>query len=441
MARFRRKSCCALFALALAVFIITVILKSLSPEDNQFGSQLALRLIPPPGQMEQDNSVVVSAKPAQMIPAEKADRMENKMQDFPEPNYNVHTFYYVWYGNPQFDGKYVHWDHPLLPHWDPKVASGYPTGRHQPPDDIGANFYPALGPYSSRDPSVLEEHMRQLRTADVGVLAVSWYPPSMNDDNGEEIDNLLPLVLDAADKYQLKVAFHIEPYKERDDANMHENIKYIVERYGNHPAFYRYKTSTGKFLPLYYIYDSYLQTPDVWAQLLKPNGISTIRNTLYDGIFIALLVEESHKKDIQTAGFDGLYTYFATNGFTYGSSHHNWRSIKTFCDYNDLVFIPSVGPGYIDTNIRPWNSQNTRNRLNGKYYETSFNVAVEARPQIISITSFNEWHEGTQIEKAIPKTWGKTVYLDYLPHKPTVYLEITQKWARKFSEEQKKWLE
>ncbi len=106
-----------------------------------------------------------------------------------------------------------------------------------------------------------------------------------------------------------------------------------------------------------------------------------------------------------------------------------------------MVFVPSVGPGYIDTSIRPWNSQNTRNRINGKYYETSFNAAVDARPQIISITSFNEWHEGTQIEKAIPKTWGKTVYVDYLPHKPAIYLEITQKWARKFSEEQKKWLE
>lgn len=438
MARFRRKSCCALIVLSLAVFIITVILKSLSPEDNISGSQFALKLIPPP---KEDTNLVLSTKPVQMILVEKTERMENELQDFREPNYNVHTFYYVWYGSPQFDGKYVHWDHPLLPHWDPKVASSYSTGRHLPPEDIGANFYPALGPYSSRDPAVLEEHMRQLRTAAVGVLAVSWYPRSMKDDNGEEIDNLLPLILDAADKYQLKVVFHIEPYKGRDDANMHENIQYIVDRYGNHPAFYKYKTSTGKLLPLYYIYDSYLQTPDVWAQLLKPNGISTVRNTPYDGIFIALLVEERHKKDILTAGFDGLYTYFATNGFTYGSSHHNWRSIKTFCDYNDLVFIPSVGPGYIDTSIRPWNAQNTRNRINGKYYETAFNAAVDARPQIISITSFNEWHEGTQIEKAIPKTWGKTVYLDYLPHKPTVYLEITQRWARKFSEEQKKWLE
>lgn len=168
MARFKRKSCCALIALALAVFIIIVVLKSLSPEDNHFGSQFALRLIEPPREMKKDAKVVVSAKPAQVVQAEKADGLENKMQDFPEPNYNVHAFYYVWYGNPQFDGKYVHWNHQLLPHWDPKVASGYPTGQHQPPEDIGANFYPALGPYSSRDPSVLEEHMRQLRTAAVG---------------------------------------------------------------------------------------------------------------------------------------------------------------------------------------------------------------------------------------------------------------------------------
>ncbi|XP_065100865.2 glycoprotein endo-alpha-1,2-mannosidase [Paramisgurnus dabryanus] len=426
MARFRRKSFCVVIALALVVFIIPIILKSMNPEDNSF----ALRFNP-----FSRESYKGIKRPT------SAESLLKKMQEFPEPNYNVHAFYYAWYGNPQFDGRYIHWDHPVLPHWDAKVALSYPTGKHKPPDDIGTNFYPALGPYSSRDPSVLEDHMQQLRLASVGVLAISWYPPNMKDDNGEEIDGLVPLILDAAEKYQLKVVFHIEPYKGRDDVNMHENTKYIVERYGKHPAFYRYKTNKGKFLPLYYIYDSYIESPDVWAQLLKSDGKNTIRNTPYDGIFISLLVNEGHKKDILYAGFDGVYTYFATNGFTYGSSNHNWRSIKSFCDYNDLIFIPSVGPGYIDTSIRPWNAQNTRNRINGKYYENSFNAALATQPQIISITSFNEWHEGSQIESAVPKKWGKTVYLDYLPHKPTIYLEITNKWAKKFSEEQKKWLE
>lgn len=100
--------------------------------------------------------------------------LEATLRKFPPPNYYLHAFYYVWYGNPKFDGKYIHWDHPQLPHWDANVAQGYPQGRHSPPDDIGSNFYPSLGPYSSRDPSVLEAHMQQLRTAAIGKTQVNW---------------------------------------------------------------------------------------------------------------------------------------------------------------------------------------------------------------------------------------------------------------------------
>ena len=31
----------------------------------------------------------------------------------------VHAFYYLWYGTPEHDdGKYLHWNHEVLPHWD-----------------------------------------------------------------------------------------------------------------------------------------------------------------------------------------------------------------------------------------------------------------------------------------------------------------------------------
>lgn len=43
----------------------------------------------------------------------------------PEPNYNIHIFYYAWYGNPEHDGKYVHWNHRFLPHWNPDIAKRY----------------------------------------------------------------------------------------------------------------------------------------------------------------------------------------------------------------------------------------------------------------------------------------------------------------------------
>ena len=58
------------------------------------------------------------------------------------PNYCIHAFYYMWYGNPEFDGQYLHWNHRYLPHWEQSVTNQHPKGRHVPPDDIGASFYP-----------------------------------------------------------------------------------------------------------------------------------------------------------------------------------------------------------------------------------------------------------------------------------------------------------
>lgn len=88
-------------------------------------------------------------------------------QDIP-PNYNLHAFYYPWYGNPDNDDGFLHWNHEYLPHWNKKMAKKWPTGVHEPPDDIGSNFYPQLGCYSSSDEVIIAEHMKQMRFAGIG---------------------------------------------------------------------------------------------------------------------------------------------------------------------------------------------------------------------------------------------------------------------------------
>ncbi|KAK3748914.1 hypothetical protein QZH41_007388 [Actinostola sp. cb2023] len=354
----------------------------------------------------------------------------------PPPNYNVHIFYYAWYGNPIVDGKYVHWNHKFLPHWKSEIAKKYRQGKHEPPDDIGSNFYPALGPYSSRDIKVIHNHMKQLCFAGVGVLAVSWYPSEKADEQGGPPDSLIPTLMDIALMYDLRVTLHIEPYKGRNDKTLQDDVQYIIKTYGNHKGFYKHKHRDGRELPLLYIYDSY-RTPDSdWANLLKPEGSHSIRNTKYDCIFIALVVESKHKDVITVGGFDGFYTYFATDGFSFGSTWRTWSKLASFAKQTNTLFIPSVGPGYIDTNVRPWNSQNTRLRQNGQYYTKSWNSALSIKPDIVSITSFNEWHEGTQIEKAISKKVQGQVYKDYAPNTPDFYLKLTRKFIAKFNETQ-----
>ena len=78
----------------------------------------------------------------------------------------VHIFYSPWYKNVKSDGAYSHWNHELLPHWTDH--SRRRRRLHQPPGDIGANFYPELGPYSSTDPKVIQLHMDMISKAGVG---------------------------------------------------------------------------------------------------------------------------------------------------------------------------------------------------------------------------------------------------------------------------------
>ena len=77
--------------------------------------------------------------------------------------------------------------------------------------------------------------MKQIKEAGVGVLIVSWIPPTMLHNS----DSLMPDLLDAAQRHQLKVAPHIEPYEGRNPINLMEYMRYLFMTYGSHPALYR----------------------------------------------------------------------------------------------------------------------------------------------------------------------------------------------------------
>jgi len=357
-------------------------------------------------------------------------------------NTNVHAFFYLWYGIPKIDGQYMHWDHEVLPHWESSINQRYPNigQRHDPfSGNIHSPFYPERNPYSSKDPDVLRSQFYEMKRAGISVAVLSWWGQKSKsystDTQGVSTDAIMHNILRFADQDPtgIKIALHLEPYPSRTVESVREDIEYIFKNYGNYSSLYR----MGDGKPLFYIYDSYHIEPSQWQRLLRSDGDVSVRETDFDAHFIALWLESWHGQDIKEGGFNGAYTYFASDGFSYGSTTSNWNDICHFCYEQGLFCILSVGPGYNDTSIRPWNAHNTKDREEGKYYERMWKKASRAQPTIISITSFNEWGEGTQIEPAreVHASEGfSKEYLNYEPDGPYKYIDLTAVLSNLFIE-------
>lgn len=173
-----------------------------------------------------------------------------------------------------------------------------------------------------------------------------------------------------------------------------------------------------------------------------------MRGGALDGVFIGLWLTRGDGAPLETGGFDGGYTYFASPATSHGADPRNWRDMSEEAAARGLMFVPSVGPGYNDTKIRPWNGAATRSREGGGAYARAWRSALRADPSAVTITSYNEWGEGTQIE---PAEGGRRAYVAYERdaarearrdggagkmdvarlNDPELYLRLTREFARR----------
>ena len=356
-----------------------------------------------------------------------------------QPHYRTHLFYYTWYGTPNGNGQWLHWNHTLL---KPDGGNDGPT-PYRPPHIVASAYYPEGGPYSSLDREVIRRHLVQAENMHVGVLVVSWWGRQGGDGQLQEhfggyTDRVLRALLEEATGTAVRVAVHIEPYEGRSAASVAEDIRYFIDL--GHASLLRVDGDGNAVdeggRPVFYVYDSYHTAAAEWAQYLAPDGEASLRGTPYDAVVLSLLVERTHVQDLIVPGhFDGFYTYFGTDGFSHGSTTYNWPHLQAAAEEHGLLFCPCVGPGYDDSALRPWNTRNSRPRADGAYYEHMWRAALKVQASFIGVTSWNEWGEGTQIEPAVPKrVEPSVVYSDYQPRSPEFYMDLTRKWSLAFQQ-------
>jgi hypothetical protein len=307
-------------------------------------------------------------------------------------------FYYPWYGTPTStaSGGWLHWD----------------QGGHTPPYDIGSSFYPTLGAYSSTDTATVSTHMSEIHAAGINQIIVSWW------GRGSYEDEALSVIQPIAAAYGLDVAVHLEPYAPRSVASVGNDLTYLM----------------GKGITEFYVYEadnSSLGMPAAsWATLRA--AFPTV--TLFASGGVGDTKDGSLAAFAAAGGFDGIYTYDPVN---YQGS--DFAPICAGARADGLLCAPSVAPGFDAT--RATSNQTVVPRDGGARYDAEWAGAIAAAPDLITITSFNEWHEGSQIEPAQPFCIPNqgTCYQDYTgayglpdPQAQNAYLARTAFWSAQY---------
>jgi hypothetical protein len=306
----------------------------------------------------------------------------------------VSAFYYPWWANPS-DGAGV-WRH-----WE--------QGGHNPPNDVSSDFYPKRGAYSSADAAVLDQHMADMQRAGIDTVVSSWWGP------GSYEDSVLPKVVAAARAHGLRVAVHIEPYGGRTPASVQRDINGLRANFA---------------IDDYYVYEAMLSPASDWA--VRLHAVGGVRVLAETGSLSAVLAGR-FAQFARDGGFDGVYTYdpvrYHRSEFGYACGAARQRR---------LLCGPSVAPGQVATRTLPGRAVVDRQR--GLRYDLQWLEATDAGADLVSITSYNEWHEGTQIEPARHWCWpqggcspgysgdfGRTGL-----SAQDVYLDATFAYARRF---------
>ena len=305
----------------------------------------------------------------------------------------VLTFYYPWYGTPDGPGgagRTVHW------------------GRIDAANkDIAASTnYPALGAYDSHDPNVLDQHCRWAKRASIDTFIVSWWGHNSFSDRATE------KILDSCRRHGLSACIYYEtvPRPQTPQSTADDIVK-VLNKYGKHPAHLKVD---GK--PVVFVYGRALQQLGLTAWL---KAIEIINEKYKEGV-TAIGDQFSHGA---ARVFDGIHTY-NTAGSLRGktpSDVRKWaagtyRSWVQLADQAGKISAITVIPGYDDTKIRKPGL--AVERYDGELYHVQWEEAIKADPHWVLITSFNEWHEGSEIEPS----------LQYKQR----YLELTGKYAKLF---------
>ncbi|MFC3959035.1 OmpL47-type beta-barrel domain-containing protein [Halovivax cerinus] len=292
---------------------------------------------------------------------------QNASASLTKPNQTSGTFFYPWYGDDA--------------HWSDQ--------DHDPPDTWYANYTPDLVPgyqpeielYNSTNRSVKRWQFEKMRQANIEVAISSWWGPGSRTD--ENFDTIVDEIMPSATNphRNLKWAMYYEKegpgYNSSDDFDdppvdeIVDDIEYIKANYADSPYYY---TINGS--PVVYVYGEITDDGDLQEgeNTTYPERWRRVKNQTD----VHVVLKVNGDMAATEPGIDGWHQYAPANRLgTQPDSGY-------------------VSPGF----TKPHPEDAPFLERNATEYETAINDLVDYDLSHLLVQTWNEYHEGTQIEPA-----------------------------------------
>jgi hypothetical protein len=299
----------------------------------------------------------------------------------------VLAFYYPWYGNPMgSSGMEFHWEDVTY-------------------QDIGTSrYYPLLGPYDSQDEGLIEAHIKLAQASGIDGFISSWWGIDTFEDRS------LKRIMKIANGLGFSITIYYESVREMDQNQVVNELSYVLRNYASEPSFLKIDGRPVIFL---YAIQAYNRDSQFWQQVVG----RVKESTSMDVLFIADTYDVSYR-DV----FDAFHKYVPIwrDGTTVTETFYENADKAREARFRGRISVITVYPGVDDRKV---NEPGVYfDREDGGRYNLTWISAIDSYPDMVLICSWNEWHEGTNIEAAREFEFK---YLTLTKHWAEVYKNIS----------------